>query len=185
VARSSWSSGQRLGGPCVAVEIAHDEAGGGLPDLVAEVAAQLELGRGGQAKAKLLVQLRTRNARRELLLALLALDLEAAVVLLLLAELRLAVRADVVDRQAGVLRLGVHLGIVKRSASVPYKWMMSSGSTPLPVRFAHPLAEPSWMTGWMWTWLNGTRPWKYSPVMTMRATQSVMMSRLVTSTVGG
>ena len=37
----------------------------------------------------------------------------------------------------------------------------------------------------MYTWWNGTSPRLYSPVITMRATQSVMMSRLVTSTLVG
>ena len=44
---------------------------------------------------------------------------------------------------------------------------------------------PSRILGWMKTSRNGTSPMLFRPVNTMRATQSVMMSRLVISTLVG
>jgi len=71
--------------------------------------------------------------------------------------------------------------IPKRKASVPYRSMTSSGSMPLPFIFDIVSPKPSRIFGWMYTWWNGIWPTLYRPVITMRATHSVMMSRLVTS----
>ena len=56
---------------------------------------------------------------------------------------------------------------------------------PLPLILVIVSPKPSSIFGWMYTWWNGTSPRLYSPVSTIRATQSVMMSRLVTSTLVG
>ena len=63
--------------------------------------------------------------------------------------------------------------------------MMSTGSTPLPSDLLILRPWPSWMTGWMNTSENGIFPMLYRPVMTIRATQSVMISRAVERTLVG
>ena len=63
--------------------------------------------------------------------------------------------------------------------------MMSSGSTPLPLLLDIVSPKPSSSFGVMYTSRNGTSPQLYRPAITMRATHSVMMSRLVTSVLVG
>ena len=62
---------------------------------------------------------------------------------------------------------------------------MSTGSMPLPADFDIRLPLPSWITGWMKTSRNGTSPMLNWPKITIRATQSVMMSRAVERTLVG
>ena len=62
---------------------------------------------------------------------------------------------------------------------------MSTGSMPLPADFDIRCPSPSWITGWMKTSRNGTSPMLNRPKMTIRATQSVMMSRAVERTLVG
>jgi hypothetical protein len=56
---------------------------------------------------------------------------------------------------------------------------------PLPADFDIRFPSPSWITGWMKTLRNGTSPVLNCPKMTIRATQSVMMSRAVDRTLVG
>ena len=75
---------------------------------------------------------------------------------------------------------------VKRMASAPCVWMMSRGSTPLPRDFDIFCPKPSCTMAWMKTCLNGMRPprkWRLN--ITMRLTQSVMISRAVERTALG
>ena len=72
-----------------------------------------------------------------------------------------------------------------RIASAPYVSMMSSGSTPFPFDFDIVSPNPSSTFGWTYTCLKGMSPTLNNPVITIRATQRVMMSRLVTSVLVG
>ncbi len=72
---------------------------------------------------------------------------------------------------------------VNRIASAPWPWMMSRGSTPLPRLLDIFCPWPSWTIAWMKTSRNGSWPSrKYRLNITIRLTQSVMISRAVEST---
>ncbi len=79
----------------------------------------------------------------------------------------------------------VMLASVNRMASAPWLSMMSSGSMPLPRLLDILRPSPSWIIAWMNTSRNGMSPAQYWPIITMRETHSVMISRAVQSTLPG
>ena len=66
-----------------------------------------------------------------------------------------------------------------RSASVPYFVIRSRGSTPVPRDFDIRLPSAAWTWQWMTTSEKGTSSMKSMPVMIMRLTQRLMISRAV------
>ena len=62
---------------------------------------------------------------------------------------------------------------------MPYFVIRSRGSTPVPRDFDIRLPSAAWTWQWMTTSANGTSPMNSRPVMIIRLTQRLMISRAV------
>ena len=70
-------------------------------------------------------------------------------------------------------------------ASAPCSSTSSSGSIPVPSDFDMRRPSGAWMVEWMSTSENGISPMNSIPIISMRATQRLMMSRSVERTLPG
>jgi hypothetical protein len=73
----------------------------------------------------------------------------------------------------------------KRTASAPWCSISSSGSTPVPSDLDIRRPSGAWITAWIGTSVNGSRPVNSIPNITIRATHRKMMSRAVEHTFVG